>query len=128
MSIISKILLESEISNTVTMYSGCSNKVWETVWKNKNFKDKLSNVTSDIDFAIDYSYDFETGKYDDIVVELTFPIDAIYAYRNKNYKNDDDFKPLKTLQQKLKAIEIKTLFLVDLYNFKNSVTVKLIKA
>ena len=44
-----------------TMYSGISKESWNKIWKNRNLKDKLTNVTSDISFAYDYSYDFNTG-------------------------------------------------------------------
>ena len=60
----------NEITQTYTMYNGVSRKVWETVWKDKNLKDRETNLTTELDFAMDYSYDFETGNYDDLVVEI----------------------------------------------------------
>jgi hypothetical protein len=53
------------------MYSGISLSKWEEIWKNKNLKDMPTNVTSNIHFAFDYSYDFKTGNYEDVVVEIS---------------------------------------------------------
>ncbi len=79
-TILEQIISESE-ELTYTMYSGITQEAWEKIWQNKNFIDKETNVTPDIDFALDYSYNFKTGKYEDLVVEISnIPLDAFIAY------------------------------------------------
>jgi len=47
-------LFEEYTNTSYSMYSGISIESWNNIWKNKNLKDKLTNVTSDIDFANDW--------------------------------------------------------------------------
>jgi hypothetical protein len=129
---IDKILKEavSETEQSFTMYSGVSLDQWKKIWKEKKLTDRLTNVTSDISFAADYSYDFQLGKYDDVVLEISnIPIEAFVGYRKNNYKGDTDFKNISQLSYHNKIIIINkySLFLVDLFKFKNQISVKLIK-
>lgn len=120
----------NEITQTYTMYNGVSRKVWETVWKDKNLKDRETNLTTELDFAMDYSYDFETGNYDDLVVEIgNIPLNAFIGYRSKKYKDDDDFKDMSNLPIDKKKIVLDkySLFLANLFPYKNQITIKLIE-
>lgn len=121
-------LLENK-NITYTMYTGISKASWENIWKDKSLKDKYTNLTTDFNFAMDYSYDFETGKYDDLVVEISnIPIDAFIAYRNKNYADDDDYKDMinLSLDKKISLLNKKSLFIADLYKYKDQISIKLI--
>ena len=128
-----------------TMYTGISLKQWNNVWKDKNLIDRETNVTDDKSFAFDYSYDFETGKYDDVIVEISnIPLDAFVAYRVGNtsddyydeeseeeetYADDDDFHTMNGMSndEKKNIIDNYSLFLVSLYKYKNIISTKLIK-
>jgi hypothetical protein len=128
-------------SDVYTMYTGISLKQWENVWKDKNITDRVTNVTDDKSFAFDYSYDFETGKYDDIIVEISnIPLDAFVAYRVGNesddyydeeetYTDDDDFHSMNDMtdDEKKNIIDNYSLFLVSLYNYKDIISTKLIR-
>jgi hypothetical protein len=128
-------------SDVYTMYTGISLKQWENVWKDKNITDRVTNVTDDKSFAFDYSYDFETGKYDDIIVEISnIPLDAFVAYRVGNesddyydeeetYTEDDDFHSMNDMtdDEKKNIIDNYSLFLVSLYNYKDIISTKLIR-
>lgn len=117
-------------SQTYTMYTGVSREVWDNVWKNKNLKDIETNLTTDLNFAMDYSYNFQTGEYEDLVVEIgNIPIEAFFGYRSKNYRNDDDFKSMEKLSTDKKRIVLDKyeLFLANLYPFKEQITIKLIE-
>jgi hypothetical protein len=123
------LLKETQIP-TYTMHSGIYLEAWENIWKNKNFKDKVTNVTSDIDFAFDYSYNFKTGKYEDTVVEISnIPLNAFVAYREDEYNDDEDFNSMEELSdlEKQSIIKSYSLFLVNLYPFKNQIQTKLIQ-
>ena len=66
--------------NFYTMYTGISRSAWEKIWKTKNILNAETNITSDINFAEDYSYDFKTGLYDNTVCEIgNIPIEAFIA-------------------------------------------------
>ena len=119
-----------DISKTYTMYTGVSREVWDNVWKNKNLKDRETNLTTDLNFAMDYSYNFQTGKYEDLVVEIgNIPLEAFFGYRTKNYRNDGDFKSMEKLSMVKKRIILDKyeLFLANLYPFKEQITIKLIE-
>ena len=74
-------------SRKYTMYTGVSREVWENVWKNKNLKDRETNLTTDLGFAMDYSYNFTTGEYEDLVVEIgNIPLDAFFVIEQKIIK------------------------------------------
>jgi hypothetical protein len=123
-------LFETFENKTYTMYSGTTMEAYDNFFKNKNLKDKLTNVTSSKSFASDYSYNFKTGKYEDLVLVISnIPLDAFIAYRNKNYRNDDDFIDMGhlSISKKEKIIETKELFLVDLYKYKDQIELNLIK-
>jgi len=112
-----------------SMYSGITHENWNNIWKNKNLTDRLTNVTSDLDFAYDYSYNFKTGEYEDVAVEISnIPIDAFVSYREEDYNDDDDFISMENMsnEEKENIIEIETLFLVDLYPHVNIIQTKLI--
>lgn len=123
--------LNENTDNNVTfdMYSGISKDAYETIWKNKNIDDKLTNVTSDFSTAYDFSYDFKTGTYDDTVIKIcNIPLDAFIGYRGKRYKDDDDFKIMTKMKdsKKIDIIEKYDLFLVNLKPFINKIEIKLI--
>lgn len=123
------ILLFESFTNTYSMYTGVSKSVYEKVWKNKNITDRLTNVTSDFDLALGYSYDFNTGKYDDIVVEIeNIPIDAFKYYRDDEYEDDDDVHSMEdmSIEDKIYYIENYSLFEVYLYPYKDEIKINLI--
>ena len=140
-----KQFVNENISNGgYTMYSGISLKAWENIWKNKNLTDRETNVTDDKSFAFDYSYDFETGKYNDVIVEISnIPLDAFVAYRVGNtgddyyddesdeetYADDDDFHSMNDMNdiEKKNIIDDYSLFLVSLYTYKDVTSTKLLK-
>ena len=118
-----------ESNNGYTMYSGITNDKWLEIWKDKKLKDRLTNVTSDYDFALDYSYNFKTGQYEDLVIEISnIPLEAFVAYRDEDYNDDDDFNDMTMLDDNVKSSIIKSnsLFLVNLYLFKDEVSIRLI--
>ena len=122
------IKLFENFNETYKMYSGISKDKWETVWKNKNLTDRLTNVTNDLDFAFDYSYDFNTGNYDDIAIEIdNIPIDAFVSFRDNDYVDDDDFETMNDMNDSEKRIIIEenSLFLVNLYPYKDKLNIKL---
>jgi hypothetical protein len=136
--------LNENYTQGYVMYIGISLKQWENVWKDKNLVDRETNVTDDKSFAFYYSYDFTTGKYDDIIVEISnIPLDAFIAYRVGNvsddyydedseeetYSDDDDFHSMNDMtdDEKKNIIEKYSLFLVSLYKYKNIISTKLIK-
>jgi hypothetical protein len=125
-----RMILKENYSQTYTMYGGISLKQWENVWKNKNLTDRLTNVTSDKSFAFDYSYDFETGKYDDVIVEISnIPLDAFVGYRDEEYSDDEDFETMNDLSddEKKRIIDNYSLFLVSLYDYRDIISTKLIE-
>lgn len=124
------MVLKENYSETYTMYSGISLKQWDNIWKNKNLSDRETNVTSDESFAFDYSYDFETGKYDDVIVEISnIPLDAFIGYRDEEYSDDGDFETMNILSdyEKKKIINNYSLFILSLYEYKDIISTKLIK-
>ena len=134
-----------------TMYTGVSLKQWYNIWKDKNLTDRETNVTDDKTFAFGYSYDYETGKYDDVIVEISnIPVDAFVAYRigntsdeeyydeesydeesyeEESYADDDDFHSMNNMSndEKKSIIRSYSLFLVSLYKYKDIISTKLIK-
>ncbi len=123
-------LFEEYTNTSYSMYSGISIESWNNIWKNKNLKDKLTNVTSDIDFANDYSYNFKTGEYEDTVVEIqNIPLDAFVAYRDDEYNDDVDFISMEnmSIEEKQKQIKYNNLFLVDLLPYQNIIKTQLIQ-
>ena len=119
------------MEKTYTVYTGLSKSSYNKNWKHKSLiKDRLTNVTFDEDFAVDYSYDFNTGIYDDIVLELSnVPLNAFIAYRKNNYKDDDDFISMINMNsdKKINIIEKYDLFLIDVFYFKDIININLIK-
>jgi len=118
------------LNNGYTMYSGISLSKWEEIWKDKDLKNKLTNVTSDIEFAYDYSYDFKTGNYDDVVVEISnIPTEAFVAYREDEYSDDDDFISIDNMNNNEKVYYINnySLFIVNLFPYKDIIQTKLLK-
>jgi PAS domain-containing protein len=114
---------------TFTMYSGITGDAWEKIWKDKNFKDKVTNITSDEDFALDYSYNFKTGKYEDKYVKISnIPLDAFVSVRDRDYEDDDDFESIANLgdEEKINAIKYNDLFLVNLFPYKSQIKTTLI--
>jgi hypothetical protein len=123
------IKLYEDFNKSYVMYSGITKNAWLNIWKDKNLTDKLTNVTSDYEFASDYSYDFNTGKYEDnVVVIKNIPLEAFVAYRYDDYSDDDDFNSMKELSdlEKKEILNNYNLFLVDLLPFKNEIETKLI--
>jgi hypothetical protein len=114
-----------------TVYSGITLEVWRTVWQCKNLTHRETNVTTDLDFAFDYSYDFVTGKYEELAVEISnVPLEAFVAIREEDYQDDEDTESLQALSCDNKAIRIDqcTLFLLDLLPFKDVISVRLVSA
>jgi len=119
------------MSKKYKLYTGVSRKVWNQVWKNKKLKDIVTNVTSDFDFAMDYSYDFQTGNYDDTVVEISnIPLDAFVAYRDSDYDDDDDFETMVGLSDRKKdnIINSNDLFILDLYPYRKEIKTRLLES
>ena len=117
--------------DSFTLYSGITKESWLKTWKDRELKDKATNVTSDFEFALDYSYSFKTGKYEDLVIEISnIPLDAFVGTRSDDYKDDDDFEIISELsnEDKLSLIDSKSLFIVNLKPYKESIEVKLIDA
>lgn len=117
--------------NGITMYTGISEDKWESIWKDKNLKDRVTNVTSDIYFAAGYSYNYDNGKLSSkrTIVEISnIPIEAFVAYRDDEYGDDDDFESMNNLSNKEKynIIDSYSLFLVDLFPFKDKIKTRLI--
>jgi hypothetical protein len=132
--------LNENYTQGYTMYTGVSLKRWNNIWKDKNLTDRETNVTDDKTFAFDYSYDFETGEYDDVIVEISnIPLDAFVAYRVGNasdeeseeetYADDDDFHTMNNMSddEKKNIIDSYSLFLVSLYKYKDIISTKLLK-
>ena len=121
--------LNESLQPTYTMYSGITGEAWEKIWKNKNFIDKVTNVTNDEDFALDYSYNFKTGKYEDRYVEISnIPLNAFVSVRDRDYEDDDDFESIEGLdsEKKINAIKYNDLFLVNLFPYKSQIKTKLV--
>lgn len=81
-------------------------------------------------FAFDYSYDFETGNYDDVIVEISnIPLDAFVGYRDDEYADDEDFESMNDLgdNDKMRIIDNYSLFLVSLYQYRDIINTKLIE-
>lgn len=111
------------------LYTGITKDSWEKIWKEKKLINKLTNMTDDLDFALDYSYNFSTGKYEDIAIEISkIPIDAFISFRDIDYEDDEDFENLDTFSEdeKIKKINENSLFLIDLFKYKDVIEVKLI--
>ena len=116
--------------NGYTVYTGISLSKWETIWKDKNLTDKITNVTADVNFAYDYSYNFETGKYEDAVVEISnVPIEAFVAYREDDYSDDDDFHSMNQMDniEKKNCLDNYSMFLVSLFKYKDIISTELIR-
>lgn len=119
---------KESISDTYTMYSGITMDNWNNVWKDKKLDDRITNVTSDINLAYEFSYNFNTGNYEDIVVEISnIPINAFIAVRDDNYQDDDDFESIENLDinEKQNIIKYNNLFLVNLYPYRDQIKTKL---
>lgn len=115
--------------NNFTLYSGITQESWSSTWKDKNLTNKETNATSDTDFAFDYSYNFKTGKYEDLVVEISnIPLEAIIAVRDEDYKDDNDFQSLSGLsnKDKINAINSSSLFVLNLKPYENIIKTTLI--
>jgi hypothetical protein len=115
--------------NNLTLYSGITKESWDTIWKNKQLLSKETNATTSLEFALDYSYSFKTGKYEDLAIEIkNIPLEAFVAIREEDYEDDDDYESLKDLsnEDKIKHIESNSLFLLDLAPFKDIIQINLI--
>ncbi len=115
--------------NNFKVYSGITKESWDKIWRDKNLSKKETNATSDLDFALDYSYSFKTGKYENLAVEISnIPLAAFVAVRDRDYDDDDDFESLNDLsdKDKLKIIESNSLFLLNLEPYKEIINVTLI--
>lgn len=124
-----KIFEDYKIDDKYDMYSGITQEVWDSIWKDKKFKDKETNVTSDLNFASDYSYNFKTGEYEDLVVVIkNIPLEAFVAVRDEDYEDDNDFESIENLSdiEKKKMIDWNSLFLVNLYPYKEVIETELI--
>lgn len=117
-------------NQTYTMYTGVSLKSWDNIWKNKNLKNGETNVTTDLDVAAGYSYNWDTGEYEDIVVEISnIPLMAFWAYREDDFVDDDDYVYMEEMSDsdKQTIIENKSLFLLRLLPYKDQIKTELIE-
>jgi hypothetical protein len=107
----------------LTCYTGLYNKlVWENVWKNKKLiKDILTNVSSEYEEATGFSWDEDLS----VVKISNVPIEALSAYRKDTYKDDEDIHPLLNNIERIAALKKYTLFLLDLYPYKNIIKTEL---
>lgn len=124
-----KVFEDKEIKK-YDMYSGITKEAWNSIWKNKKLKDRETNVTSDLNFASDYSYNFKTGKYEDLVVVIkNIPLEAFVSVRDEDYEDDNDFESIESLSniEKKRIIEHNSLFLVNLYPYKDIIETELIE-
>ena len=113
-----------------TLYSGITLEAWNNIWRDKNLANKTTNVTSDLAFSLDYSYNFTTGKYEDLAIEISnIPLEAFVSVRQDDYEDDDDFDSLNGLskEDKKNLIESSTLFLLNLQPYKSQIEIKLIR-
>jgi hypothetical protein len=86
-------------------------------------------MTTDIDFAFDYSYSFKTGEYEYLAIEIkNIPLEAFVAVRNADYDDNDDFESLNGLsgEEKIKLIDENSLFLLNLEPYKDIIDITLI--
>lgn len=123
-----KVFEDKEIEK-YDMYSGITKEAWNLIWKNKKLKDRETNVTSDLNFASNYSYNFKTGKYEDLVVVIkNIPLEAFISVRDEDYEDDNDFESIESLSniEKKRIIEHNSLFLVSLYPYKDIIETELI--
>lgn len=115
--------------NSYTMYSGITKEVWDNIWRDKNLRDRETNATSDLDFASDYSYNFKTGTYEDLVVQISnIPLEAFVAYRDDDYDGDDDFESMDSLspKEKERCISQNSIFLLNLYPYRDIIRTELV--
>lgn len=122
---------ENFINSDIVMYTGISEDNWESIWKDKNLKDRVTNVTSDLYLAAGFSYNYENNKLTPkrTIVEISnIPIEAFVSYRDDEYNDDDDYNSMNdmTNKEKLYIIDSYSLFLVDLYPYKDVIKTKLI--
>lgn len=105
------------MDNGYTFYTGLVDiSVWDKIWKNKNLVDTLTNVTTDYDSALGFSWD------DESVVKISnIPLDAIKAYRSEDYADDDDFEEFSNDKEKINMLKHGdiTMFLLDLLKYKD---------
>ena len=113
--------INEQINETYTMYSGISLDEWENIWEEKNIKDRITNVSSDLFFAIGYSYNYSDGdlmKLRTVVKIDNIPLEAFVSYRNDEYDDDDDdFYSMNNLpdEEKKNILNNNSLFLVNLF-------------
>ena len=118
------------MDNMFEMYSGISKESYKNIWKDKKINNRLTNVTSNFDTALDFSYDFKNGIYNDTVIKISnIPIDAFIGYRGERYQNDDDYKDMSKMRipRKLSVLNKYNMFIVNLYPFKEQIKIELVK-
>ncbi len=104
-------------------------EAWKNIWNKKNISNKETNVTSNFDFALDYSYNFNTGVYEELVIKIeNIPLEAFVSYREENYEDNEDLNNITNLSNKEKTdlINSESLFLVDLFPYKDLLKITLI--
>lgn len=108
----------------MTFYTGLWNKEdYNKYWKDLNLSDRLTNVTSDYDTALNFSGD------DLMVICIeNVPIEAIIGVRKKSYDGDEDFKDISLfpLNKKMEIINKSQMFLLELLPYKNQIKISLV--
>ena len=105
-----------------TFYSGIDENKWNSIWKNKELIDRETNMTDNYFEALEFSWD-------GTVIEVSnIPTEAIIGVRDEEYLNDEDWINVSMFsnQEKNKYINSSSLFLVNLFSYKNQINVKLV--
>lgn len=122
---------ENENNDGYTMYTGITLDAWENIWKDKNIDDRETNVTKNIYDAFEYSYNWDTGEYEDVVVQIeNIPLEAFIYARDDDFEDDEDVIYLGDYSDEEKIRLIKNaydMFLINLNNYKEDIKVSLIK-
>lgn len=96
---------------------------WEKIFKNKNFKDQLTNVTRNFSEALEFS-----GNHLKVVKISNVPLSSIIGHRKNKYNNDDDWVDISKYSdvKKENLYNKGGMFLIDLLSVKNEVSLKLV--
>ena len=123
-------LMTNRLAPVFNVFTGITEKAKKEIWEPKKIINKLTNVTTDYNTALDFSYDFETGKYDDLVAKISdIPIQAFQYYRKKDYQHDGDITYFedKSLKEKWSIIKNETMFLINIYPYLDIININFIK-
>jgi hypothetical protein len=106
----------------ITFFTGLYDKsAWTKVWKNKNLKNRLTNVSTSYQTALEFSWDKDFS-----VVEISnVPIEAITGFRKESYSDDEDYTILNNNKERQQALNIYDMFLLNLFPYKTTIKTKL---